>query len=270
MLPREVRLKKLLLVLAILFVLPQVVVNSNSENFSYSGHIGHYLFFVISAPIETKVGEETRIEVKVFASYDIVLTHYKIRIYGAGIVYEESSDKNINLPQGGGIPSTITFRPNTEGMVYLEVKAEYDLSMGSEHIQGYGDMTIPLAYARIQTFEELKIQNQELSQKYYNYTRLEEQYLKLRREFEDTQAKLKDLSTSYSKIEIAYNELQAEDKAIRENYYSVLAQLEAQRKLMTTYEYIAIVSSTTTIIVLIAMIVTRKKTKTLKESIARR
>ncbi|MGQ9514789.1 MAG: hypothetical protein ACUVTL_07055 [Thermoproteota archaeon] len=264
-------MKKLsLLALAILFLMPQVVVRSDPESFSRSGHIGHYLYFVISAPVETKVGEETRIEMKVWASYDIVLTYYKIRIYGAGVAHEERSDKNITLPQGAGIPSTITFRPSTEGMVYLEVKAEYDLSMGSEHQQGYGDITIPLAYARTQTFEELKTQNQELAQRYYNYTNLEERYLELRREFDDLQAKLEELRANYSKIESAYSQLQAENEAIRENYYYILAQVEAQRKMTATYEYVAIASVAATIIMLIAVIATRKKTIKSRESIVRR
>jgi hypothetical protein len=250
-----------LLALLILFMPPHFAARSEPENYSRSGHIGHYLYYVISAPMETKVGEETRIRMEVWASYDIVLTYYKIRIYGAGTAYEESSDKNTSLPQGAGIPSTITIRPSAEGMVYLEVKAEYDLSMGSQHQQGYGDATIPLAYARTQTFDELMAQNQELSQKYYNYTELEEQYLELRGKFEDIQARLENLTKSYENIEAAYRQLQDDNNAIRENYYSVLSQLEAQRKIVTTYEYVALASATAAVVMLLAVVVTRKRTK---------
>ncbi|MEM2886368.1 MAG: hypothetical protein QXF24_09810 [Thermoproteota archaeon] len=253
-------MKKLsFIVLATLFALPQLGARSEPENYSRSGHIGHYLYYVISAPVETKVGEEAIVRIEVWSSYDIVLTRYKVRIFGAGTAYEESSDKSTNLPQGAGIPSTIAFKPSSEGMVYLEVKAEYDLSMGGQRQQGYGDATMPLAYARTQTFDELKAQNQELSEGYYNYAELEQRYLELRAAFEEVQANVEVLTASYAELEAAYNRLQDENRAMRENYEYLLAQLGEQENAVKTYEYLAVSSAAAAVIAVLAAAAARRR-----------
>lgn len=246
--------------LSLLFLLlaPNLCARSQPNNNSYTGHMGHYLYFVISAPIETKVGQEVKIMVEVLSTYDIVLTSYRLRVYGAG-TNKQSSEVNTSLPQGTGIPKTITVTPTSEDTVYIEVRAEYDWQTGGQHQQGYGDLTVPITTARAETLDELKQQNQQFSSLYSNYTKLEGQYLEVSSSLQDAQSKLGNLTTSYDVLRGAYEQLQSENLVMQANYGDVLNQLQIQSARATNYEYIAISSIAAAIIILIAAVVTRRR-----------
>jgi hypothetical protein len=246
------------LLLAILLVLPDLSAASQPGNPSRIGHIGHFLYYAISAPMEAKVGAQVKIVVEVWSTSDIVLMNYRLKVFGAGTNYDERVTNMTDLPQGAGIPKTVSVNPSREDMIYLELRAEYDYVVGGQHQQGYGDMTIPITYARDVTYDELKEQNQQLSNEYYNYTQLEGQYLDAVRSLQDVEARLANQTTGYDALRLAYEQLQSENQAMQANYDDALNELELQRGRATTYEYSTLSLAVAMVVLLLAVVVTRR------------
>lgn len=251
--------KPTFLLLVILLSTPNLGAISQPENYSRIGHMGHHLYYVISAPIEAKVGEEVKIIVEVWSTYDIVLTSFRLRVYGAGVNYEDRSETNANLPQGTGIPKAISITPTGEEAIYIEASAEYDWEIGGQHQQGYGDIKMPITLARAETFEELEEQYAQLSSRYYNYTELEGRYQELTQSLQVAESRIEDLTASYDDLRASYEQLLSEDQALQANYNDVLNQLEVQRAAANSYEYLAISSTAAAIIMLVAAILTRRR-----------
>jgi len=242
----------------ILLLGPNLGARSQTGDYSYTGHMGPYLYYVISAPPEAKVGVKMSIRIEVWSTYDINVTSYRLRVYGAGINVG-SNEVNQFLPQGQGIPKTIAVTPTKEDIVYLEVRAEYDYVIGSQHQEGYGDITMPLTTARAETREEIELRDQQLVGAHENYTQLEEQYLEARGSLGELQSQLDNQTASYDALRAAYGQLQSENSALQANYDDALNQLELQRARATNYEYAAIASIIATVIILIAAVVTRRR-----------
>ena len=251
--------KPAFLLLSILLSVSNLGAISQPVNYSRIGHMGRYLYYVISAPIEAKVGQEVDIIVEVWSTYDIVLTSYSLRIYGAGTNYDDRSEVNTNLPQGTGIPKTIAITPTLEEAIYIEASAEYDWELGGQHQQGYGDIKMPIALVRAMTFEELEEQYAQLSSRYYNYTELEGRYQELTRSLQVAESRIEDLTTSYDDLRTSYEQLRSDNQALQANYDDVLNQLEAQRTMVSSYEYVAISSIAAAIIILVAAVLTRRR-----------
>lgn len=251
--------KPAFLLLAILLSVPNLGAISQPENYSRIGHMGRHLYYVISSPIEAKVGQEVNIIVEVWSTYDIVLTSYRLRVYGAGTNYEDRSEVNTNLPQGTGIPKAITITPTVEEAIYIEVSAEYDWEVGGQHQQGYGDIKMPITLARAITFEELEEQYAQLSSRYYNYTELEGRYQELTRSLQVAESRIEDLTTSYDDLRTSYEQLRSENQALQVSYDDVLNQLETQRTMVNSYEYVALSSIAAVIIILVATVLTRRR-----------
>jgi len=261
--------KTAFLLLAILLSAPSLGAISQSENYSHIGHIGRHLYYVISAPIEAKVGQEVDIVVEVWSTYDIVLTSYRLRVYGAGVNYEDRSETNANLPQGTGIPKAISITPTLEEAIYIEASAEYDLEVGGQHQQGYGDIKMPITLARAETFEELEEQYAQLSSRYYNYTELEGRYRELAQSLQVAESRIGDLTTNYDDLRASYEQLLFENQALQANYNDVLNQLEVQRAMANSYEYLAISSTAAAIIILVAAVLTRRRVRRASDEVPR-
>ena len=255
----EFPLEKLaFLSLFILLLGPKLGVGSQPSDYSYTGHMGHYLYYVISAPPEVKVGGQMSIKIEVWSTYDINLTSYRLRVYGAGINVQ-SGEVSQFLPQGNGIPKTMTVTTSREDIVYLEVRAEYDYEIGGQHQQGYGDITMPITTARAETLEEIVQRDQQLMAASSNYTQLEGQYLEVKGALQEAQSQLGNQTASYEALRAAYEQLQTENGALQANYDDALHQLELQRTMAMNYEYVAIAAIVATVITLLVAVVTRRR-----------
>jgi len=126
------------------------------------GSLGYHLTYVISSPIELKVGEDTPVDFKFQSSYvrALFIKSIWISIVGSRVNSSEYGinklvGENIELNTFESVNATILVKPLEEGTVVIYVKAEYNWTdlyenprddWGSNHI---------FIHARMNTFDEL-------------------------------------------------------------------------------------------------------------------